>query len=245
MTKNTLAISEMFFSLQGEGQTQGCKAFFIRLGGCNLDCGARKEFATWVCDTTEVWKKSEKMTFDEVYDELERKYDFKARLFEGAHLVFTGGEPLLHQKSIVDFIWFLYRKKSIKSPIIEIETNGTIISTQNISFYTSYFNISPKLKNSGEPLEKRLKPEVLRELNKISTTIFKFVISKKEDWLEIYNDFIFPKLVSREKIWLMPAADNKDDLDTVSKMVADLCIRQNVNFSNRLHIQLWNQTTGV
>ena len=34
-----LAISEIFFSIQGEGKTVGIPSVFVRLGGCNLICG--------------------------------------------------------------------------------------------------------------------------------------------------------------------------------------------------------------
>ena len=56
-----LAISEVFYSIQGEGITSGYPAVFVRLGGCNLMCGGMgtqfdKELhnnATWRCDTIE------------------------------------------------------------------------------------------------------------------------------------------------------------------------------------------------
>ena len=34
-----LAISEVFYSIQGEGKTMGIPAVFVRLAGCNLMCG--------------------------------------------------------------------------------------------------------------------------------------------------------------------------------------------------------------
>ena len=34
-----IAISEVFYSIQGEGKTVGIPSVFIRLGGCNLMCG--------------------------------------------------------------------------------------------------------------------------------------------------------------------------------------------------------------
>ena len=54
-----IAVSEYFYSLQGEGITMGIPAFFIRLTGCNLMCGGKgvekdglmRDGATWICDT--------------------------------------------------------------------------------------------------------------------------------------------------------------------------------------------------
>lgn len=89
-TSNYLAIAEDFYSLQGEGITTGHPAYFIRLKGCNLTCGASaanlkavisagagntdsgsfkgdlhtEKKATWTCDSIPVWLFGEKKPFD-------------------------------------------------------------------------------------------------------------------------------------------------------------------------------------
>ena len=47
MSPDTLEVSEMFSSLQGEGRRCGYPATFLRLRRCNLAC-------TW-CDQKETW----------------------------------------------------------------------------------------------------------------------------------------------------------------------------------------------
>ncbi|MBI5833026.1 MAG: radical SAM protein [Armatimonadetes bacterium] len=47
----TLAVTEFFLSLQGEGSRVGRVCAFVRLAGCNLSC-------VW-CDTTYAWKAGE------------------------------------------------------------------------------------------------------------------------------------------------------------------------------------------
>jgi len=39
MSKNEIRISEVFHSVQGEGNTMGKPSVFLRLQGCNLQCG--------------------------------------------------------------------------------------------------------------------------------------------------------------------------------------------------------------
>lgn len=80
----TLAVTEFFLSLQGEGTRAGRVCAFIRLAGCNLSC-------TW-CDTVYAWKpgemdRPERCDVDTV---IERVAAMGSRLVE-----VTGGEPLL------------------------------------------------------------------------------------------------------------------------------------------------------
>jgi hypothetical protein len=68
-----LAISEVFYSIQGEGITTGTPSVFVRLGGCNLMCGGMgTQFdnelhngASWRCDTIEVWMKAQSKQYHE------------------------------------------------------------------------------------------------------------------------------------------------------------------------------------
>ncbi len=51
----TLLVAEVFGpTFQGEGFSLGCRAAFVRLGRCNLDCG-QGAGATWACDTPYTW----------------------------------------------------------------------------------------------------------------------------------------------------------------------------------------------
>jgi len=74
----TLAINEIFYSIQGESTWSGRPCVFVRLQGCPLRC-------TW-CDTAYAFNEGQRKAFDEIFSEIEK---FPCRLVE-----LTGGEPL-------------------------------------------------------------------------------------------------------------------------------------------------------
>ncbi|MCE1171276.1 MAG: radical SAM protein, partial [Azovibrio sp.] len=87
ITRISLRVSEIFFSLQGEATRVGLPTVFVRLTGCPLRC-------TW-CDTTYAFTGGQSLTLDEV---LERVAAFPTR-----QVCVTGGEPLA-QKSCLDLL---------------------------------------------------------------------------------------------------------------------------------------------
>lgn len=247
-----IAVSEYFYSLQGEGRTMGIPAIFLRLTGCNLMCGGygvekdgiMRDAATWICDTIAVWIKGTTYNFEELTELLNQQLDFVKRLNEGVHLVITGGEPLLQQSRIVAYLEYLEKEYSCR-PILEIETNATILPSDELDSRVHYWNTSPKLKNSSMPEKERIKPEVLRFFYENSRTMFKFVISEKADWEEIKTDFIDTGFAKKEQLVLMPAADSLENLLKKNQLVAEICIQHQIRMCTRLHVEIWNQLTGV
>jgi 7-carboxy-7-deazaguanine synthase len=75
-----LVVSEIFYSLQGEGPFIGSPSVFIRLGGC-ID-----PLCPW-CDTEYAWHEFSEMGNDEIIAAMNR-YDCR-------DVVITGGEPFL------------------------------------------------------------------------------------------------------------------------------------------------------
>ena len=74
-------ISEIFYSLQGEGELTGVPSVFIRFAGCNLRCSwCDTKYASWTPEGTH-------LSMDEILAEVERH--------PAAHVVLTGGEPMI------------------------------------------------------------------------------------------------------------------------------------------------------
>ena len=231
--KLTLVVAETFYSIQGEGMTMGTPAVFLRLGGCNLLCKSEN----WICDTIEVWQNGKSKQFEDILTN-----EMIDMLRKGAHLVITGGEPMAHQPKIEQYLkWFgiTYGFK----PFIEVETNGTIMPTDYMMRSVDLFNVSPKLESSGEKRDRRYKTEVLKKFNSRHSVIFKIVISNQDDLQEVIKDYFY--LVDKDKIYLMPAGSSQEQLNETRLMVASICVEYCLHYSDRLHIVIWNQKTGV
>ncbi len=250
----TIPVSEQFLSFQGEGPFTGHRAIFLRTHACNLLCGGGKYAtgATWTCDTIPVFTKIQKrVTPEELLSEW-GKNGWSSELASGTHLVITGGEPLILERQ-TDLVPFL---KLLNSPLpsgegqgegvfTEVETNGTIAPTPDFDHHITHYNCSPKLSTSGMPREMRLIPAVIEWHRDSSKSIFKFVVSTPKDIDEILTDFVRPFTIPANKIWLMPAASTRAELMERSLMVADAAHHHGWNFSTRLHILLYDQTTGM
>lgn len=239
-----IAISEVFYSVQGEGKTVGVPSVFVRLGGCNLMCGGMgTQFdgelhnnAEWRCDTVEVWMKAQSKEPKDVLPE-----DCIEAIKNGAHIILTGGEPMMQQTQLEEFMKYIKFDLGVDA-FYEVETNGTILPSEYLLNNISLWNCSPKLESSGNDKSTTYKPEVIKELNR-HNAIFKFVVSSEKDWDEIKKDYFY--LIDKEKVYLMPAGENQELLNNNKETVIELAKKNYLNFTTRLHIDIWNKKTGV
>lgn len=232
---NVLAVSESFYSIQGEGSYAGTPAVFLRLAGCNLDC-------SW-CDTAEVWRKGRLYNREELHALFTEKGYYDA-LNKRAHLVITGGEPLLQQETI------RYMMDTLPwEHIIEIETNGTIIPLKSFRD-TVHFNVSPKLSSSGVPFLRRINISALDILlREVRCVCFKFAVSDEKDIVEIERLKMSLSHGAQELfqscVYLMPICSTREEFVKASPKVAEMALANGYKFSPRLHIAIWDKTTGV
>lgn len=261
-----IRVAEHFSSIQGEGSTMGLPSIFLRLQGCNLLCGNPKigikgatqkqieqnqgDNAGWTCDTISVWSQGEKRLVSDVVEDFKALY--AKEFITGSQLVITGGEPLMQADALPTLIESL-RRELAKDIRVEIETNGTISPTFELTSMMSpsqinQFNVSPKLRNSGMPEDRRIKGKAMRRLVMAAEkgqAIFKFVITGEGDLTEMEETYINRFSIPRNKVYLMPGCTTKEQFDEVAPKVAETCRRTGYHFSSRLQINLWDQTTGV
>ena len=222
----------------------GFPSVFVRLSGCNLMCGGNgtqrdrqlHDGATWRCDTIEVWLKGTQMRFEEILNKEQTD-----AIRDGAHLIITGGEPLLHEDGVIEFIRWV-RDNINPDVFVEIETNGTKIPSPELINLGVLFNCSPKLSNSGMPSDRRIIPDAIKAINR-ANSIFKFVVSKPSDVEEILSDY--HSMIDPGKIWIMPAGENQILLNLSKPICAYIAKQHRWKLSTRMHIEIWNQKTGV
>lgn len=225
MKPNQFKVSgdQVFFTLQGEGQSIGKPAVFLRLHFCNLHCGWCDTKYTWDKNSREFWQEAEDWSFQRT---LKKISDYQVK-----RLVITGGEPMLQQARIAKFI------ELIPDWEVEIETNGTIAPSTLLT-QRCQFNVSPKLENSGNSLRLRYKPKVLKIFNALPASTFKFVVQSENDLKEI-DQIVNECGLDSSKIIIMPEGTAEEDIKKHALSVVDGVKQRGWRLLPRLQVMLW------
>lgn len=229
-------ISEIFHSVQGEGELTGVPSVFIRTSGCNLRCA-------W-CDTPYASWRPEGRNCP-VEGALR-----EALAFPAAHVVLTGGEPMAAKEMPLLAAGLRQAGKHIT-----IETAGTLPPA---GIACDLASISPKLANSTpaagsiadgwvERHERtRFQPEIIREWIAAYPYQLKFVVEKAEDVEEIRATLAaIGGSVPPWKVLLMPQGTDERALREREGLILEACKAEGYRFCNRLHIRLFGNTMGT
>jgi 7-carboxy-7-deazaguanine synthase len=224
----TLFVSEMFHSLQGEGPSQGYPCSFLRLAGCNLTC-------TW-CDTEYSWN----WTKYDVRKETSTHSvaEVAERFANSPRLVITGGEPLLQQKAIEHLLALLPAGLPV-----EVETNGTLVPSDALLKRVTQWNVAPKLAHSGEPEARRICATALESLRDSGRAWLKIVVESPQNMTQV-TDVV--NLISwpSERVYLMPQCRSPEELANHTPQVVHMAIDAGYKFTGRLHLQVWGGERG-
>jgi 7-carboxy-7-deazaguanine synthase len=221
-----MRISEIFYSLQGEGFLAGLPSVFIRLAGCPLRC-------RW-CDTKYAWDESAGQDYG-IAEIVETIQKWPCRF-----VVVTGGEPMTNPD-----LPQLAQQLKAAGKHITIETAGIAFVPD---LPCDLMSISPKLTNSTPDDLKlaaihensRLDIAVLRKLIDSYNYQLKFVVDGEADLAEIQQTIKTIGKVDLEKVMLMPQAATRNELLVKSPMVAEMCKSTGFTFCPRLQVLLWN-----
>lgn len=230
-----MKLSELFYSIQGEGKLAGIPSAFVRASGCNLRC-------TW-CDTPYAsWApEGEEVPVERIVE--------RVRAFPAArHVVLTGGEPM-----IMPEIGALCDTLKSERYHITIETAATVFRPVTLDLAS----LSPKLSNST-PNERdggrfaraheqrRLNLPVIQQFIDSSPDFqLKFVVSREDDLAEIRS--ILDRLTGWEPsdVLLMPEGIDANTLNDRAAWVSELCRTHGYRFCPRLHVLLYGNRRGT
>jgi len=231
-----MLISEIFYSVQGEGELTGVPSVFVRTSGCNLRC-------RW-CDTPYAsWNpEGEDMSVERILDDVKK--------FPARHVVLTGGEPMI-ARSIHDLAAAL-RQAGYH---ITIETAGTVapggIACDLASISPKFANSTP-VKGTIDPAwikrheEARHQPEILSAWVRKYPHQIKLVVASQEDAVEALAtlELALPG-TPKWKIHLMPEGTDTGTLAAREGWLIDFCKKYGYRYCTRLHIRLFGNTKGT
>jgi len=247
---------EHFYSIQGEGKFVGTPSLFFRFGGCNMKCegfGCTEIAPDGVevlgCDTVYAVNK-EHFSKDWILITQTKELLNILNLYElpyAVDIVLTGGEPLVYanDKIFIEFLQQLHKK----GHRITFETNGSLdVDFEKYPvFKECVFALSVKLSNSKETYKKRVNPHAINSLATNSKdAFFKFSIDEESINMGLEEE-IEDILANAPKtqVYCMPLGGNKTEVEKNTKPLIEFCKSKGYNFSDRLHIRVWDANKGV
>jgi len=247
---------EHFYSIQGEGKYVGTPSLFFRFGGCNMKCegfGCAEFSSDGVevlgCDTVYAVNKEHFSHSWQSINAAKELLDI-LKLYElpnAVDIVLTGGEPLIYANDAI-FVEFL-EVLVAKGHRVTFETNGSLgVDFLKYGVYREcVFALSVKLLNSGEPFSKRVRGEVITSITtNAKDAFFKFSIDAAS-----INGALEAELAQivafapQTQLYCMPLGGDKKSVEANTEPLIEFCKTKGYNFSDRLHIRIWDKNKGV
>jgi organic radical activating enzyme len=247
---------EHFYSIQGEGRYVGTPSLFFRFGGCNMRCEgfgciekAQDGYEVKGCDTVYAVNKehfahnwvaiTEVEALLRVLDMYELPY--------GVDVVLTGGEPLIYANDPL-FVAFLEALVQ-KGHRVTFETNGSLqVDFEKYPIYRScVFALSVKLQNSGEPFTKRVRGDVIFNIaTHAKDAFFKFSVDRDSITIALEDEIEnIIQHAPNTQVYCMPVGGCKKEVEANTPPLIEFCKMKGYNFSDRLHIRIWDENKGV
>lgn len=229
-----MKLSELFYSIQGEGKLAGVPSVFVRASGCNLRC-------VW-CDTPYAsWEpEGEEVGIEEIMR--------RVRAFPARYVVLTGGEPMIMPdvEPLCDAI-------KAAGYHLTIETAATVYRPVKLDLAS----LSPKLSNST-PItrqggrfarvheEHRLNLPVIQQFIEAAPGFqLKFVVTSEGDIAEIESILAHLKGWTAADVLLMPEGVDSQTLGERSSWVSEICQSKGFRFCPRLQVLLYGNRRGT
>ena len=228
--RDTIRVSEVFESLQGEGKYIGYPTLFIRLSGCTRNI----ETCPFECDTLYALdiKKGKDIKIEEIKKDIIQYSKNRVN-----YITITGGEPLLQIKNLRELIKRVREERC--NIFFMLESNGDLIKDieyirDNLHHYFYYISISPKEREVAERVYNILKyyKSNIGEINydiKVVTDLDNIGV----DMIEYASE-------------LMPLTTFSIEKDKeIQRKVWEYCSKNKIRFSPRIQIDVWGKRKGI
>lgn len=211
----TLRITEIFFSLQGEARTVGLPTVFVRLTGCPLRCD--------YCDTAYAFSGGELMTLEAILAQV--------AAYRPRYVCVTGGEPLAQPNCLP-----LLTALCDVGYQVSLETSGAL----DIAAVDRRVSRVVDLKTPGSGEVGRNHYANLAELT--GNDQVKFVLCSREDYDWAVSKLIEYRLDERAgEVLLSPSHHQLEPRTLAEWIIAD---NLPVRLQLQLHKYLWNDEPG-
>lgn len=214
-TQDSLRITEIFYSLQGESRTLGFPTVFVRLTGCPLRCN--------YCDTEYAFHGGERRELDDILREVAS--------YSPRYVCVTGGEPLAQPN-----VHPLMTALCDAGYQVSLETSGAIDVADVDKRVSKVMDL--KTPASGEQHR-----NLMSNLDYLSANDqLKFVLCDRSDydWAKFQLD-TFPQVKDIGEILFSPSFGQLDATDLANWIVDD---NLSVRFQMQLHKLLWQDAAG-
>lgn len=215
MSTETLRITEIFHSLQGETRTSGLPTVFVRLTGCPLRCQ--------YCDTAYAFSGGELHSLDDILAQV--------AAWNPRHVCVTGGEPLAQPNCIA-----LLKRLCEAGYQVSLETSGAL----DVAAVDARVSRVVDLKTPGSGELSRNRYENMFLLGQHDQV--KFVICSREDYEWARSKLIEFNLPQRVgEVLFSPSFQQVQARELAEWIIAD---NLPVRFQLQLHKLLWNDEPG-
>lgn len=213
--KDSLRITEIFYSLQGETSTVGLPTVFVRLTGCPLRCG--------YCDTEYAFYGGERKSLDEVVAQV--------KALNAPWVTVTGGEPLAQREC-----WPLLSRLCDEGYRVSLETSGAI----SIEDVDPRVVVIMDLKTPGSGEVGRNLYDNIRHLKRGDELKFVICDRRDYDWAKMRIDE-YNLLERVDNLLFSPSYGTLSATDLANWIIED---RLPVRLQLQLHKLLWNDEPG-
>ena len=248
-----LPVVELYYCVQSEGSRAGFPTVAVRTTGCTHRCWFGE--GGW-CDSwyTSIHPEKGGFTFNDIIKMYDERPDVK-------EMMLTGGSPTMHPDLVNELTHFANER----GIIITMETEGShFIETD---FPIGLISLSPKFSNSIPKLgvltpkgattdqkmidlhnKLRVNKEAIKQLMEYHTNYHFKPVCNPDEMPEIWEEieaFRVEMNIPKNKTWIMPPGDNREELIRVYPMVFDFCTNNGYNFTGREHIIAFDTKRGV